>query len=227
MDRGGELNGVPVRVVEVTGRAGDLVLDAPRSPALPASQCEHSAPPDAEPVRLSVSTLAITQRNLTAEAAAARQYVPWTTTPPLTSPSNGCNVRTPTSRPGVPGTSFPRSQRPTLTSRSRSAAREAIEIDGPAEFAAFGSRSNERFSFYVYIPLNFVVTIGNDGTATGYSYSHEVAEERDSGVWAEFYGTYEDEYSCFEATWRFACRHYRTYGRLTASRFEHFPLDVT
>ena len=103
----------------------------------------------------------------------------------------------------------------------------AIEIVGPAEFAAFGSRSNERFSFYVYIPLNFVVTIGNDGTATGYSYSREVAEERDSGEWAEFYGTYEDEYAYFEATWRFARRHYRTYGRLTAGRFEHFPLDVT
>jgi hypothetical protein len=106
-------------------------------------------------------------------------------------------------------------------------AAQLIEIDGPAEFAAFGVRANARFSFYVYIPLNFVVTIGDDRTARGRSYSHEVAEERESGHWVEFYGTYEDEYAVHEGTWRFARRHYRTHGRVTPDGLEHFPLDVS
>ncbi len=103
-------------------------------------------------------------------------------------------------------------------------AAQLIEIAGPADFAAFGVRANERFSFYVYIPLNFVVTIGDDGTARGRSYSHEVAEERETGDWVEFYGTYEDEYVVYDESWRFARRHYRTYGRVTPGGLEHFPL---
>jgi hypothetical protein len=106
-------------------------------------------------------------------------------------------------------------------------AAQPIEIDGPAAFAAFGVRANERFSFYLYIPVNFVVTIGGDGTALGRSYSHEVAEERESGDWVEFYGTYEDEYAVHEGTWRFARRHYRTYGRVTPRGLVHFPLEVS
>jgi hypothetical protein len=104
---------------------------------------------------------------------------------------------------------------------------QVIEIDGPDELAAFGVRANERFSFYLYVPVNFVATVGGDGTARGRSYSHEVAEERESGDWVEFYGTYEDEYAVHEGTWRFARRHYRTYGRVTPGGLEHFPLGVS
>ena len=102
-----------------------------------------------------------------------------------------------------------------------------IEIEGPVEFGAFGARANQRFSFYEYIPLNFVVTIGTDGTARGRSYSLEVAEDRETGDWVEFYGVYRDEYAVFEGTWRFARRHYETYGRRTGGRLEAFPLGAT
>jgi hypothetical protein len=104
---------------------------------------------------------------------------------------------------------------------------QVFEIEGPEEFAAFGARMNQRFRFYEYIPLNFVVTIGTDGTAHGRSYSLEVSEDAETGNWNEFFGVYEDGYAVFEGTWRFASRSYRTYGRRTNGRLESFPLDVT
>ena len=85
----------------------------------------------------------------------------------------------------------------------------------------------QRFAFYEYIPLNFVVTIASDDTASGRSYSLEVAEDRESGEWFEFYGTYQDEYTVFEGTWRFASRRYQTYGRRTGGMLTSFPLDTT
>src|SRR5262245_11903095 len=105
-------------------------------------------------------------------------------------------------------------------------AAQLVEIDGPAEFAAFGVRANEHFSFYLYIPINFVVSIGDDGTARGRSYSHEVAEDGESGDWVEFFGTYEDEYAIVDGSWRFARRDYRTYGRVTPRGLEHFALGL-
>ena len=97
-----------------------------------------------------------------------------------------------------------------------------IEIEGPEEFGAFGAKANARFAFYEYIPLNFVVTIDSDDSARGRSYSLEVAEDR-AGEWFEFYGTYQDEYAVFEGTWRFASRHYQTYGRRTGGMLTSFP----
>ena len=101
-----------------------------------------------------------------------------------------------------------------------------FEVDGPAEFGAFGAQANERFSFYEYIPLNFVVEIDGVDTAHGRSYSLEVALDRASGDWNEFYGTYQDEYALFEGTWRFSRRRYSTYGRRTEGRLESFPLQL-
>ena len=71
------------------------------------------------------------------------------------------------------------------------------------------------------------MTIGSDDTVRGRSYSLEVAEDRESGEWVEFYGTYQDEYAVHEGTWRFASRHYQTYGRRTEGRLTSFPLDAT
>ena len=99
-----------------------------------------------------------------------------------------------------------------------------IEINGPVEFGAFGDRMTERFSFYEYIPLNFVVTIGTDGTALGRSYSLEVAEEAETGDWNEFFGVYRDDYAIFEGTWRFARRHYQTYAATHGRSAHSLPL---
>ena len=104
---------------------------------------------------------------------------------------------------------------------------QVFEFEGPVEFGAFGARMNQRFTFYEFIPLNFVVTFGTGATARGRSYSLEVAEDRETGDWTEFYGMYQDEYAVFEDTWRFARRHYQTYGRRTGGRLEVFPLEET
>jgi hypothetical protein len=99
-----------------------------------------------------------------------------------------------------------------------------FEIEGPVAFGEFGAKMTGGFTFYEYIPLNFVVTIGSDGTASGRTYSLEVVEDAATGEWIEFYGVYQDEYTLFEGEWRFARRHYHTYGRRTGGRLEAFPL---
>jgi hypothetical protein len=101
-----------------------------------------------------------------------------------------------------------------------------FEVEGAAEFGEFGVRMTQGFSFYEYIPLNFVVTFESDHNARGRSYSLEVTENRETGDWTEFYGVYQDEYAVFEGSWRFARRRYQTYGRRTNARLEAFPLDV-
>jgi hypothetical protein len=102
---------------------------------------------------------------------------------------------------------------------------KVFEIEGPVAFGEFGAKMTEGFTFYEYIPLNFVVTIGSDGTAEGRSYSLEVAEDAKTGDWNEFYGVYRDEYRLSEGAWRFSRRHYRTFGRRTGGRLEAFPLE--
>jgi hypothetical protein len=101
---------------------------------------------------------------------------------------------------------------------------EVFEITGPVEFDAFGTKMTAGFTFYEYIPLNFVVTVAPDGTASGRSYSLEVAQSERSREWIEFYGVYDDEYRVFHGEWRFSKRHYRTYARRTAGRLKAYPL---
>ena len=102
---------------------------------------------------------------------------------------------------------------------------EIFKIEGPIEFGEFAAKMNGVFSFYQYIPLNFVVTIGPDGTAHGRSYSLEVAEDAQTRDWIESYGAYNDEYVLFENEWRFSRRHYQTHARRRANRVETFRLD--
>jgi SnoaL-like domain len=101
---------------------------------------------------------------------------------------------------------------------------EVFEIEGPIQFGEFGTKMTAGFSFYEFIPLNFVVTVAPDGTARGRSYSLEVAENEQNRDWIEFYGIYDDEYRTFQGEWRFSRRRYRTYARRTAGRLEAHPL---
>jgi hypothetical protein len=103
---------------------------------------------------------------------------------------------------------------------------DTFEIQGAAAYAEFSVKMTGRFSFYLYTPLNFVVTINDDGTAQGHTYSLEVAADANTGEWINFYGVYQDRYAIFEGTWRFARRHYRTFGRRIAGQLEAFPLEI-
>lgn len=100
-----------------------------------------------------------------------------------------------------------------------------IEVVGAKALGEFGAKATGSFSFYEYLPLNTVVTIGTTGTAQGRSYSLELCEDRDTREWINFYGLYHDDYALFDGTWRFARRQYQTLGRRTGDRMEAFPLQ--
>jgi hypothetical protein len=100
-----------------------------------------------------------------------------------------------------------------------------MEVVGAEAFGEFGAKMTARFSFYEYVPLNAIVTIGSGGTARGRAYSLEVGEDRDSGEWINFYGFYHDDYVLLDGAWRFARRHYQTLARRTGDRLEAYPLQ--
>jgi hypothetical protein len=100
-----------------------------------------------------------------------------------------------------------------------------IEVIGAMALGEFGAKATDRFSFYEYLPLNAVVTIGTTGTARGRSYSLEVGEDRDTREWINFYGFYHDDYVLVDGTWRFARRQYQTLARRTGDGMEAFPLQ--
>ena len=83
----------------------------------------------------------------------------------------------------------------------------------------------DRFAFYQYVPLNFVVTIDPAGTARGRTYSFEIGEDRHTGDLATFYGLYHDDYVRVDGTWLFAARQYQTLARRSGNEaMESFPL---
>ena len=90
---------------------------------------------------------------------------------------------------------------------------EVIELDGPEALAAFGARACASFAFYNYLPLNSVVTVTSDSSATGRFYSLEVGVDRTSGAWVEFYGRYDDRYANADGEWKFAGRAFQTMAR--------------
>ena len=101
---------------------------------------------------------------------------------------------------------------------------ELASKDGADEYAQFAAKMTAAFSFYELIPQNFVVDIGSDGTASGRSYSLEVAEDAETKDWLEFYGVFRDEYRLLESGWRFSGRHYRTHARRRGGHLEAFKL---
>ena len=101
-----------------------------------------------------------------------------------------------------------------------------IEVVGTDAFAEFGATMTDRFSFYEYVPLNFVVTFDPTGTARGRSYSFEIGKERDTGELVTFYGLYHDDYALVDATWLFTRRQYQTLARRTGQgALESHPLE--
>jgi hypothetical protein len=83
----------------------------------------------------------------------------------------------------------------------------------------------DRFSFYEYVPLNFVVEIDPAGTARGRAYSFEIGQDRDTGDVITFYGMYHDDYARVDGTWLFARRQYQTFARQTgAGPMTSYPL---
>jgi hypothetical protein len=85
-----------------------------------------------------------------------------------------------------------------------------FEVESADAFAAFGDQMTDRYAFFEYFPMNFVVWPEGGGNLGGRTYSLEVGEERKSGAWIESFSTYEDEYRKHDGAWRFARRAQRT-----------------
>jgi len=100
-----------------------------------------------------------------------------------------------------------------------------IEVVGGEAFSAMGAKILDRFAFYEYVPLNFVVEIDPADTARGRTYSFEIGEDRDTGELVTFYGLYQDDYVRVDGTWFFSSRQYQTLARRTGQdAMESFPL---
>jgi hypothetical protein len=100
-----------------------------------------------------------------------------------------------------------------------------IEVVGAAAFVEFGAQATDRFSFYEYVPLNFVVQVDPGDTARGRAYQFEIGQDRDTGEITTYYGMYHDDYARVDGAWRFARRHYQTLARqVGGSALESFPL---
>ena len=94
---------------------------------------------------------------------------------------------------------------------------DVMEVVGAVAFAEFGAKMTARFSFYEYIPLNFVVDIDPAGTAQGRAYAFEIGQDRDTDEVITFYGMYHDDYARVDGTWLFARRQYHTLARQTGN----------
>jgi SnoaL-like domain len=103
---------------------------------------------------------------------------------------------------------------------------KVIEVNGLREFTQASIKMTEGFTWYELIPLNFVLSVASNETAEGRSYVLELNQGRNTDRCNEFYGVYQDQYVVFEERWRFARRHYQTYGRRTDGRLQSFPLGL-
>ena len=100
-----------------------------------------------------------------------------------------------------------------------------FEMVGPDAFVEFGEKMTARFSFYEYVPLNFVVEIDPDGSARGRSFMFEIGEDRETGEVSTFFGMYHDDYAWVDGTWRFSRRHFFSLARRSGDdALQSFPL---
>ncbi|MFL6238159.1 MAG: nuclear transport factor 2 family protein [Actinomycetes bacterium] len=102
--------------------------------------------------------------------------------------------------------------------------RPPIEVVGAGALGEFIAGAIERFAFFEFVPLNTVVEVGPDGTATGRLYMVELRQERDGGEWSNAFGLYQDRYRFDAGRWKFAHRHYQSLARKVGVQLaEVFP----
>jgi len=102
---------------------------------------------------------------------------------------------------------------------------DVIEVVGGEAFGAFAAKTADRFAFWEYVPLNFVVEIDPAGTARGRTYSFEIDKDGDTGEIVTSYGLYHDDYARVDGTWLWTCRRYQTLARRKGNdAMESFPL---
>jgi hypothetical protein len=104
--------------------------------------------------------------------------------------------------------------------------RPPIELAGVEQLVTFGSAACEPFAFYLYQPLNTVVTASDEETAAGRSYALEVGVERSTGAWCEFYGRYDDDHRLTADGWRFVSRRFQLLARRVDGITTSWPEDV-
>jgi SnoaL-like domain len=101
---------------------------------------------------------------------------------------------------------------------------QRFEVEGTQDFIQFATKMTGAFDFYEYVPLNFVVDFGAEGTARGRAYNLEISYNAETDEFTNFYGQYDDDYVQLDGRWYFARRHYRTVARRTNDRLERSPM---
>jgi hypothetical protein len=102
-----------------------------------------------------------------------------------------------------------------------------IEHRGPDAIARFIAQSIERFSLFMFVPLNTVVEVDAAGReARGRLYIQELRQSRDEQTWSTAYGLYTDQYAKRDGRWWFAQRDYASLARTAADGrgMETFPI---
>ena len=102
---------------------------------------------------------------------------------------------------------------------------EVFEVVGADAFGAFAAKTADRFAFWEYVPLNFVVEIDPAGTARGRTYSFEIDKDAETGGVVTSWGLYHDDYARVDGTWLWSRRRYQTLARRKGDdALESFPL---
>lgn len=104
-----------------------------------------------------------------------------------------------------------------------------VELVGAAALGEFIAGAVERFDVFQFVPLNTVVHVAPDDTATGRLYMVELRQDRESGEWSNAFGIYHDDYVAVDGGWRFAERSYQSLvRRFGTDRATVFPFpDVS
>ena len=84
---------------------------------------------------------------------------------------------------------------------------------GPEQFADFARKTAEKFDLWVYDPINFIVSIDADSTASGRTYSFEIEQNRETGEVITSYGHHDDHYVRLDGRWLWSSRRYRNLAR--------------
>jgi hypothetical protein len=85
----------------------------------------------------------------------------------------------------------------------------SLHFVGPGAIGEFIAGAIERFSFFEFVPLNWVADVDDTGdTASGRLWITELRTDAATGAWSQAFGLYEDRLALVDGRWVYAERRY-------------------